>query len=69
MQTSRQQLDVYEVTYSDGGVGILLPDAERPTVSMGWDAQDVYRLLKWATFYSPDEVRAMIADVDENAEV
>ena len=69
MQTSRQQLDVHEVAYSDGGVGILLPDAERPTVAMGWDAQDVYRLLKWATFYSPEEVWAMIAEVDECTEV
>ena len=69
MQTSRQQLDVHEVAYSDGGVGIELPNGERPKVSMGWDAQDVYRLLAWATSYSPDEVRAMIADVDESAEV
>lgn len=69
MQTSRQQLDVHEVTYADGGVGIELPNGERRLVSMGWDAQDVYRLLAWATFYSPDEVRAMIAEVDECAEV
>lgn len=57
-QTSKRQLDIYEITYDDGGVGIMFDG----TVRMGWGADDVRRLLRWATSHGVDEVRGIVED-------
>lgn len=42
-QTSKRQLDIYEITYDDGGVGLQFGDGP---VFMGYDESDLARLLE-----------------------
>ncbi len=63
-QTSKRQLDIYEITYDDGGVGLQFGDSP---VFMGYDASDLSRLLEQVFVGAYSEPSLIDADLHDLA--
>jgi len=62
---TKRQLHVFEVM-DDEGMGIEIPDEDgRRLTSYGWTERDIFDLIAWATFYTPDELKRIIERLEE----